>query len=84
MASPFIAEFQALPSTKSRREALGALIEELTPHEWRALHSVTSARTFDFDIIGHLPVELATQIFSHLDTSTPYRLQSVRCIECHF
>jgi hypothetical protein len=62
----------------SRREALKALVEELDPYEWRTLHQATASRSFQYDIIGQLPVELVAQIFAHLDTSTPYRLQRVR------
>jgi hypothetical protein len=62
----------------SRREALNALVEELDPYEWRTLHQTTASRSFQYDIIGQLPVELVAQIFAHLDTSTPYRLQRVR------
>lgn len=69
--------FARLSSSDSRRSALQALIKELTPYEWRFVQLLTSSRTFQFDIIGQLPVELVSQIFSYLDTSTPWRLQHV-------
>jgi len=80
----FIDYFRALQTIDSRRDALNALVGELTPYEWRALHAVTSARSFQFDIIGNLPVELVSQIFCYLDTTTPYRLQLVSdCTVCN-
>lgn len=78
MASDRLVEaFARLSTADSRRTALQALIQELTPHEWRFVHALTSTRTFQFDIVGQLPVELVSHIFSHLDTSTPWRLQHV-------
>jgi hypothetical protein len=72
-----IEAFGRLPTTDARLQAIEALMQTLSPHEWRAVHSIVAARAFQFDIIGHLPVELVAQIFSYLDTSTPYRLQPV-------
>lgn len=69
--------FARLPTSDSRLDALEALIQELTPYEWRFVQSRTSTRTFQFDIIGCLPVELVSHIFSHLDTTTPWQLQHV-------
>ncbi|KAF1842397.1 uncharacterized protein K460DRAFT_370364 [Cucurbitaria berberidis CBS 394.84] len=73
----FIEAFKALPTHDSRHQALEALVRELTPYEWRALQTITSARLFQFDIIGQLPIELVAHIFSYLDTTTPCRLQRV-------
>lgn len=75
--SRFIEAFRCLPTTDSRQHALDALAGELTPHEWRALHTLLSARTFQLDIVGQLPLELVAQIFIHLDIAHPYRLQLV-------
>lgn len=69
--------FSRVSTSDSRQDALEALIQTLTPYEWRFIQSLTSTRTFQFDIIGHLPVELVAQVFSYLDTSTPWRLQRV-------
>lgn len=81
MASIGLAEaFTRLSTSDSRLNALEALIKELTPYEWRFIQSLTSTRTFQFDIIGQLPVELVSHIFSYLDTSTPWRLQLVGSI----
>ncbi|KAF1932976.1 uncharacterized protein M421DRAFT_254086 [Didymella exigua CBS 183.55] len=78
MASNGLAEaFARLSNSDSRLDALEALIKELTPYEWRFVQSLTSTRTFQFDIIGRLPVELVSQIFSYLDASKPWQLQHV-------
>lgn len=69
--------FARLSTADSRRTALQALIQELTPHEWRFVHALTSTQTFQFDIVGRLPIELVSHIFSYLDTCTPWRLQHV-------
>lgn len=85
MASDRLIEaFAQLSTTDSRRSALQALIQELTPYEWRFVRSLTGTRTFQFDIIGRLPVELVSHIFSYLDTSTPWRLQHVgQLVQCY-
>lgn len=76
--------FRSLHTTEARQDALAALLAELSPYEWRALHALTAARAFHVDIIGKLPTELAAYIFSYLDTSTPYRLQLVSALAlCH-
>jgi hypothetical protein len=80
MGTNMIQAFRELHGNDSRRAALEALTRELSPFEWRDLASRLNARTFQYDIVGNLPVELVTSIFSHLDTSTPYRLQSVRLL----
>jgi hypothetical protein len=78
MASDRLVEaFARLSTADSRRTALQALIQELTPHEWRFVHALTSTQTFQFDIVGRLPIELVSHIFSYLDTCTPWRLQHV-------
>ncbi|OAL49395.1 hypothetical protein IQ07DRAFT_53703 [Pyrenochaeta sp. DS3sAY3a] len=76
-ATRFLQAFNELPSTDSRQKALEGLLNELTKYEWRILHTLTGARSFQFDIIRHLPIELVAHVFSYLDTSTPYRLQLV-------
>ncbi len=78
MADAGVAEaFARLSTSDSRLNALEALIKELTPYEWRFVKSRTGSRTFHFDLIGRLPVELVSHIFSYLDTSSPWRLQHV-------
>lgn len=76
MTTVFIDAFRRM-HVHEREQALKALTAELSPHEWRALHATTSSRTFQFDVIGNLPVELVAQVFSHVDVAAPYRLQSV-------
>jgi hypothetical protein len=72
-----LAAFKHLQTNKSRNEGLAALLRELTPYEWRALHKLTAARSFQFDIIGKLPIEIVAQIFTHLEPTAPYLLQRV-------
>ena len=76
MTTDFINAFRRL-QVHERGQALQNLTTELSPYEWRALHATTSGRTFQFDVIGSLPLELVAQVFCHLDPATPYRLQSV-------
>ena len=78
MANNVLVEaFARLSTSDSKQDALKALVQELTPYEWRFVQFLASTRTFHFDIIGHLPVELAVEVFSYFDTATPWRLQSV-------
>jgi hypothetical protein len=76
MTTDFLDAFRRL-QVHERGQALQILTKELSPYEWRALHATTSSRTFQFDVVGGLPLELVAQIFSHVDSATPYRLQSV-------
>jgi hypothetical protein len=72
-----LAAFRRLQTNESRSKGLAALVQELTPYEWRDLHKLTAARSFQFDIIGKLPVEIVAQIFTHLEPTAPYLLQRV-------
>ena len=73
--------FQRLHASDSRSTALAALLPHLTPYEWRQLHALLDARTFNFDIVAHLPIELVANIFSYLDVAAPYRLQRVSTVK---
>ena len=76
--------FRALHSSTDRAAAIAALTHELSPYEWRQLHALLDARSFHLDIVGNLPPELVFHIFSHLDISTPFRLQSVSyALQCN-
>lgn len=72
-----IQAFRELEPRIARKQALAALVNELTSHEWRHLEHIVSARTFQFDIIGSLPAELVIEVFSYLDIAAVYRLQVV-------
>jgi len=52
-----------------RYEWLRQIERDLSVDEWRALHIILSRRTFQFDIIGHLPIELVALVFSFVDVS---------------
>jgi hypothetical protein len=50
-----------------RREWLRQIERELSVDEWRELQIMLSKRTFQFDIIGTLPLELVALVFSFVD-----------------
>ncbi|KAJ4305301.1 hypothetical protein N0V90_000832 [Kalmusia sp. IMI 367209] len=78
MSTPaFISAFRALQTPAARKEALVALVDHFSPGEWRQMQALANAKSFHLDILGALPAELAIHVFSYLDTSTPFRLQSV-------
>ncbi|KAF2198362.1 hypothetical protein GQ43DRAFT_165117 [Delitschia confertaspora ATCC 74209] len=75
-----LAEFvvEAFTNIPSRRiSALEGILNKLTIDEWRFLKSQVDSKTLCRDIVGSLPLELVTQIFSYLDVATPFRLQRV-------
>lgn len=74
---PMIQAFRALQTPESRAHALAALLDELSPYEWRAVQSLLGARHFHRDIVGTLPLELVAHVFSFLDPAAPFRLQRV-------
>ncbi|KAF1921143.1 hypothetical protein BDU57DRAFT_38592 [Ampelomyces quisqualis] len=71
-----IAAFRRLHTNDARREAVDALLAELTTHERRALHTA-AALCFHCDLVARLPLELVAHVFAQLDPSTPFRLQRV-------
>lgn len=78
MATPALVDaFRALHTPSARIQALAALADELSPHEWRQLKALASAKSLQRDIVGALPLELAFHVFSYLDIATPFRLQAV-------
>lgn len=77
-----IEAFARLSTSDSRLHALEALLKDLTPYEWRFVQSLANTQTFQCDLIGQLPVELVSQIFSYLDTTAPWRLQLVSQGSC--
>lgn len=72
-----IAEFRRLQTGNSRQDFINALVGELDPYEWRTTQNILTARSFQYDIVGRLPVEIVAQVFANLDTSAPYRFQRV-------
>lgn len=50
-----------------RLEWLRQIERDLSIYEWRELQIILNRRTFQFDIIGHLPVELVALVFSFID-----------------
>ncbi|KAF2464676.1 uncharacterized protein BDR25DRAFT_241584 [Lindgomyces ingoldianus] len=60
-----------------RRAALEALANEFDPYEWRFIQEKLNNKSFSRDIVGALPVELVSHIFSHLDIAAAYYYQIV-------
>ncbi|KAF2107860.1 hypothetical protein BDV96DRAFT_288654 [Lophiotrema nucula] len=73
----FSSLFARKPSNAARRDALEGIISQLTNHEWRYLRDRLATKSFQFDIIGSLPVELAVLVFAHLEPSAIYRSRRV-------
>lgn len=78
MATPPIVEsFRALQTTAARHAVIAALADEFSSYDWRQIKALADAKSLQFDIIGNLPAELVFHVFSFLDVSTPFRLQTV-------
>ncbi|KAF2230702.1 hypothetical protein EV356DRAFT_326216 [Viridothelium virens] len=58
--------FRNLQTKHDRRVALDGILQNLDSHEWRALSQRLASRSFTFDIIGSLPIELVGSIFGWL------------------
>ena len=54
----------SLAAQPVRREWLRQIERDLSVDEWRELQIILSKRTFQYDIIGHLPIELVALVFS--------------------
>lgn len=50
----------------ARHAFLNDVVSQLTPREWRDLQEL-AARKFNFDVFGHLPVELVHRIADYLE-----------------
>ncbi|KAF1986956.1 hypothetical protein K402DRAFT_420613 [Aulographum hederae CBS 113979] len=59
------------------KERLDAVVDGLDPYEWRYLCHKLQPRTFQYDIIGNLPIEIVALIFGHLGVSEPFIYQRV-------
>lgn len=72
-----IQTFHALPKGPGRREFLTSLIGTLSSHEWRFLQGHLNSRSFKFDILSHVPTEIAHQIILSLPPLDVVLLQRV-------
>ncbi|KAK8160524.1 hypothetical protein BKA80DRAFT_310796 [Phyllosticta citrichinensis] len=69
--------FAHLPGPHARREALDAILGELTSYEWRETADKLLRRPFACDVVGSLPVEIVALIFLHLPLNATFLYQTV-------
>ncbi|KAK7514807.1 hypothetical protein IWZ03DRAFT_226085 [Phyllosticta citriasiana] len=69
--------FAQLPGPHARRDALDAILGDLTSYEWRDMTNKLLRRSFHCDVVGSLPVELVALIFQHLPPNAPFLYQTV-------
>ncbi|KAK8226793.1 hypothetical protein HDK77DRAFT_487151 [Phyllosticta capitalensis] len=69
--------FDQLPGPHARRDALDAILGNLSSYEWRHLQDKLQLHSFAKDIIGSLPIELVALILSHLPPNAPFLYQTV-------
>lgn len=56
MPADLVGAFDALRTRDSSKQALELIFSQLSPYEWRMAQDMLAARTFQFDIVGALPV----------------------------
>ncbi|KAL4902857.1 hypothetical protein BDW74DRAFT_58692 [Aspergillus multicolor] len=64
-----ITRFQQLDTNSARRIVYHQIIDQLGPHEWRDVKKRINERSFQKDILGSLPLEVALQIIQYLGIS---------------
>ncbi|PWY64746.1 F-box domain protein [Aspergillus heteromorphus CBS 117.55] len=72
-----ISLFSLLPSTSARLAACHQILDQLSPHEWRDAQVRINQRSFQRDILGESPPEVAVQIAQHLGLAELHVLQRV-------
>ncbi|PYI12087.1 F-box domain protein [Aspergillus sclerotiicarbonarius CBS 121057] len=72
-----IALFTHLNTNSARQEAYHRILDQLKPHEWRDVRSRINQRSFQNDILGQSPPEVAVQIAQYLDLAEIHVLQRV-------
>ncbi|PLN81204.1 F-box domain protein [Aspergillus taichungensis] len=70
-------QFDSLQTVLARRAAYHGLLDRLTSHEWRDVKERVNSVTFQKDILGSVPTEIAVQIAQYLDLSDLHVLQRV-------
>ncbi|KAF2097640.1 hypothetical protein NA57DRAFT_77892 [Rhizodiscina lignyota] len=63
--------------SEDRQRELDAIIAKLDPYQRRYLHAKLASKTFQFDIVGGLPLELVGKIFAHADIEDILQCQRV-------
>ncbi|KAL2826924.1 hypothetical protein BJY01DRAFT_141493 [Aspergillus pseudoustus] len=69
--------FKKLNTNSTRHLAIHQIIDELTSHEWRDVKERINQRTFQKDILGALPLEIAVQIAQYLSLAELHLLRRV-------
>ncbi|KAE8133753.1 F-box domain protein [Aspergillus pseudotamarii] len=64
-----LTRFKHLKSTSARRALYHLLLEQMHPYEWRDVRDRMNQVSFQKDILGSLPTEVAVKISRHLDLS---------------
>ncbi|KAL5044446.1 hypothetical protein BDW71DRAFT_99566 [Aspergillus fruticulosus] len=72
-----ITRFKKLDTFPARRTVYHQIIDQLNPHEWRDVQKRVNERTFQKDILGSLPLEVAVQIIQYLDVNDVHLLRRV-------
>ncbi|KAL4787540.1 hypothetical protein BJX76DRAFT_354028 [Aspergillus varians] len=72
-----ITRFKLLGTTSARRIAYHQIIDQLGPHEWRDVKKRINGRSFQKDILGALPLEIAVQIIQYLNLDDAHLLRRV-------
>ncbi|KAL4812611.1 hypothetical protein BDW67DRAFT_169828 [Aspergillus spinulosporus] len=72
-----IIRFKQLNTASARRTVYHQIMDQLDPHEWRDVQKRINQRTFQKDILGSLPLEVAVQIIQYLDVNDVHLLQRV-------
>ncbi|KAL2832392.1 hypothetical protein BDW59DRAFT_104462 [Aspergillus cavernicola] len=72
-----VTRFKLLRSNSARHIAYHQIIDQMTPHEWRDVKSRINERSFQKDILGALPLEIAVQITQYLYLADLHLLRGV-------
>jgi hypothetical protein len=72
-----ITRFKHLSTRTARHSAIHQIIDQLSPYEWRDVKERINARSFQKDIIGALPLEIAVQVTQSLTLADMHLLRRV-------
>ncbi|KAL4803919.1 hypothetical protein BDV18DRAFT_162333 [Aspergillus unguis] len=72
-----ITRFKLLKTSSARRAAYHRIIDELDSHDWRDVKKRINERSFQKDILGTLPLDIALQLIKCLDLSDVHSLRRV-------
>jgi hypothetical protein len=72
-----VTRFTQLSTKTARHSAIHQVIDQLNPYEWRDVKERINARSFQKDILGALPLEIAVQITQSLNLAEMHLLRRV-------